>query len=71
MQAFSDEMQLVDEAYKAIVKPNKPEDGINLALKLKPFIEKCENIVDSELATLMDFIQISAKTKKLQNMNFQ
>jgi archaellum component FlaC len=46
-------MPRVEKAYKDVAKP---EAIINVSNKLAPFMQKCEMIVDSELATLEEYI---------------
>jgi len=58
----------VDLAFKGIVN-NSTE--LKIDTQLKRFIEKCEVIVDSELATLSEYILIATSTKKQKTLTIK
>ena len=68
LRAFEGEWLRVDGAFKGITN-NRTE--LKIEQQLKRFIEKCEVIVDSELATLQEYIQIATSTKHQKTITLQ
>ena len=69
LQAFSLKMDKIDRAYANVLKPGSTVATMQLATHLEPFMKSVEEIIDSELQTLTDYIKISAENKKQQTMN--
>ena len=65
LRAFEGEWPRVEVAFKGIVN-NSTE--LKIDTQLKRFIEKCEVIVDSELATLSEYILIATSTKQQKTL---